>query len=60
MFDRGLTGFQLKLFPLIFMTLFPNLITTEGGFLLVLLGLGFYLFGKSKKKTSIFYLLFLL
>lgn len=40
-----------------FLMFFPNLIATEGGFLLVLLGIGFYIFGNNKKKTSIFLLL---
>lgn len=34
----------------------PSIVFTEGSFVFVFLGIGFYLFGKSKLKTSIFYL----
>lgn len=36
----------------------PNIIFCEGGFLFVILGIGFYLFHNNKKKTAIFYLIF--
>ena len=42
----------------IFMAFAPNIMTCEGGPLFVVLGLGFYIFHNSKKKTAIFYLLF--
>ncbi|MCM3040441.1 conjugal transfer protein TraX [Paenibacillus motobuensis] len=39
------------------MTAFPSILFTEGGYVLVLLGLGFYLFGRSKIKLGAFYLI---
>lgn len=35
---------------------FPSLSFTEGGFIFVLLGVGFYLCGESKKRQAVFYL----
>lgn len=41
-----------------FMAFVPTLLTVEGGFLFVLLGIGFYFTRGSKIKTAIFYLFF--
>lgn len=54
------TGFesQFMMYLLRFiMTVFPNIIFTEGGYFVVLLGLGFYLFGQSRTKLGVFYLI---
>ncbi|AZS14529.1 TraX family protein [Paenibacillus lutimineralis] len=54
------TGFDhlymIYLFKFI-MTAFPSILFTEGGYVLILLGLGFYLFGRSKIKLGVFYLI---
>lgn len=45
---------------MILVFLFPSVLACEGSFILIILGLGFYFFRNSKKKTAIFYLLFCL
>lgn len=49
----------LTIFKIIFIFV-PNILFTEGGFLFVILGVGFYLCNFNKKKLSIFYILFCL
>lgn len=39
-------------------TLLPNVVYCEGSIVLVLMGLGFYIFRKSKLKLSLFYIIF--
>lgn len=41
-----------------FMMFIPTLLTVEGGFIFVLLGVGFYYTSGSKQKTVLFYFLF--
>lgn len=41
-----------------YFTLIPSILFVEGGFLMVILGVGFYCFRNSKKATAIYYTLF--
>lgn len=48
---------MLLLFKFITTTI-PSILFVEGGYIFVLLGIGFYLFGKNAKNTGIYYFLF--
>lgn len=54
-----MTMASLPIFALRFvMNFIPLPLLVEGGILLILLGIGFYIFRDSKKKTGIFYVIF--
>lgn len=50
---------MLWLLPLL-NALLPSVLLTEGGFLFIILGIGFYLCGESKPKQAVFYTLYCL